>query len=151
SAIQVSSETKHLLLPVKNYVLVKRFSSKEQKRRLYASVLLESEFPHKNVGIENHVNYIHKPGGNLSVYEAFGIASLLNTTIIDKFFRSLNGNTQVNANDIRSLPLPDIENIRKIGKAVYESGSYKNGIDLDGIIAGILGLHFEKQSLDRRG
>jgi adenine-specific DNA-methyltransferase len=151
SAIQVSSETKHLLLPVKNYVLVKRFSSKEQKRRLYASVLLESEFPHKNVGIENHVNYIHKPGGNLSVYEAFGIASLLNTTIIDKFFRSLNGNTQVNATDIRSLPLPDIENIRKIGKAVYESGSYKNGIDLDGIIAGILGLHFEKQSLDRRG
>ncbi|MDD5615293.1 MAG: Eco57I restriction-modification methylase domain-containing protein [Candidatus Methanoperedens sp.] len=149
SAIQVSSETKHLLLPVKNYVLVKRFSSKEQKRRLYASVLLESEFPHKNVGIENHVNYIHKPGGNLSVIEAFGIASLLNTTIIDKFFRSLNGNTQVNATDIRSLPLPDIENIRKIGKAVYESASYKNGIDLDGIIAGILGLNFEKQSLNR--
>lgn len=140
SAIQVSSETKHLLLPVKNYVLVKRFSSKEQKRRLYASVLLESEFPHKNVGIENHVNYIHKPGGTLSVYEAFGIASLLNTTIIDKFFRSLNGNTQVNATDIRSLPLPDIENIKKIGKAVYESASYKNGIDLDGIIAGI---HFD--------
>jgi adenine-specific DNA-methyltransferase len=149
SAIQVSTETKHLLLPVKNYVLVKRFSSKEQKRRLYASVLLESEFPHKNVGIENHVNYIHKPGGNLSVYEAFGIASLLNTTIIDKFFRSLNGNTQVNATDIRSLPLPDIENIKKIGKAVYESASYKNGIDLDGIIAGILGLNFETQSLNR--
>jgi adenine-specific DNA-methyltransferase len=149
SAIQVSRETKHLLLPVKNYVLVKRFSSKEQKRRLYASVLLESEFPFKNVGIENHVNYIHKPGGFLSVFEAFGIASLLNTTIIDKFFRSLNGNTQVNATDIRSLPLPDIENIRKIGKAVYESGSYKNGIDLDGIIEGVLELHFEKQSPDR--
>jgi adenine-specific DNA-methyltransferase len=95
------------------------------------------------VGIENHVNYIHKPGGTLSVYEAFGIASLLNTTIIDKFFRSLNGNTQVNATDIRSLPLPDIENIRKIGKAVYESKSYKNGIDLDGIISGILGLNID--------
>ncbi|VVB91242.1 tRNA1(Val) (adenine(37)-N6)-methyltransferase [uncultured archaeon] len=148
SAIKVSSETKYLLLPVKNYVLVKRFSSKEQERRLYASVLLESEFPFKHVGIENHVNYIHKPGGALSVNEAFGIASLLNTTIIDKFFRSLNGNTQVNATDIRSLPLPDIENIRKIGKAVYESKSYKNGIDLDGIIAGILGLKIETQSLN---
>ncbi len=143
SAIQVCSGTKPLLLPVKNYVLVKRFSSKEQKRRLYASVLLESEFPYKIVGIENHVNYIHKPGANLSVSEAFGIASILNTTIIDSFFRSLNGNTQVNATDIRSLPFPDIENIRKIGKFVYESKSYRNGIDLDTIIAEILGINLK--------
>lgn len=132
-AIQVCAETKPLLLPVKNYVLLRRFSSKEQKRRLHASVLLESEFPYKTVGIENHVNYIHRPDANLSVYEAFGIASILNTTIIDNFFRSLNGNTQVNATDIRSLPFPDIEDIRKIGKMVYESKTYRNGIDLDNI------------------
>lgn len=147
SAIQVCSETKRLLLPVKNYVLVKRFSSKEQKRRLYASVLLESAFPYKTVGIENHVNYIHKPGADLSVYEAFGIASILNTTIFDKFFRALNGNTQVNATDIRSLPFPDIEDIIKIGKFVYESKSYKNGIDLDKIIAEILGIKIGIQNL----
>ncbi len=147
SAIQVSSETKQLLLPVKNYVLVKRFSSKEQKRRLYASVLLESEFPHKTVGIENHVNYIHKPGADLSVYEAFGIASILNTTFVDKFFRTLNGNTQVNATDIRSLPFPDIEDIRKIGKFIYESKSYKNGLDLDKTVSEILGINIEIQNL----
>lgn len=147
SAIQVRSETKPLLLPVKNYVLVKRFSSKEQKRRLYASVLLESEFPYKRVGIENHVNYIHKPGADLSVYEAFGIASILNAAIVDKFFRALNGNTQVNATDIRSLPFPNIEDIRKIGKLVYESKSYKNGIDLDKIIGEILGIKIGIQNL----
>ncbi len=149
SAIQVCSETKPLLLPVKNYVLVKRFSSKEQERRLYASVLLESEFPYKTVGIENHINYIHKLNGSLSVHEAFGIAAILNTTIVDKFFRSLNGNTQVNATDIRSLPFPDIEDIKKIGKFVYESKSYKNGIDLDSIVMGILGLNIEKQNLKK--
>ncbi len=149
SAIQVRSETKPLLLPVKNYVLVKRFSSKEQERRLYASVLLESEFPYKTVGIENHVNYIHKLNGSLSVHEVFGIAAILNTTIVDKFFRSLNGNTQVNATDIRSLPFPDIEDIKKIGKFVYESKSYKNGINLDSIVMGILGLNIETQSLKK--
>ncbi len=149
SAIRVCNDTKQLLLPVKNYVLVKRFSSKEQKRRLYASVLLESEFPYKTVGIENHVNYIHKPCADLSVYEAFGIASILNTTIVDKFFRALNGNTQVNATDIRSLPFPDIENIRKIGKFVYESKSYKNGLDLDNTFTKILGINIETQNLKK--
>lgn len=145
SAIQICNETKPLLLPIKNYVLVNRFSSKEQKRRLYASVLLESEFPYKTVGIENHVNYIYKPNGNLSVYEAFGIAAILNTTIIDNFFRSLNGNTQVNATDIRSLPFPDIEKIRKIGKLIYESNHYKNGFGLDKIVTEVLGLRIDTQ------
>lgn len=140
-AIQVCDNTLPLLLPVRNYVLVKRFSSKEQKRRLYAAVLLESDFEYKTMGIENHVNYIHKPHGNLTVYEAFGIAAILNTTVVDNFFRSFNGNTQVNATDIRSLPLPGIEDIRKIGKLVYESKSYKNGFKLDNIVAEILGIN----------
>ena len=40
----------------------------------------------------------------------------LNTTIIDQYFRALNGNTQVNATDIRSLPSPDYDKILAIGK-----------------------------------
>lgn len=140
SAIRVCDETVSLLLAVKNYVLVKRFSSKEQKRRLYAAVLLESEFPYESVGIENHVNYIYRPEGNLSVYEAFGIAGILNTTIIDNFFRSLNGNTQVNATDIRSLPLPAIEDIKTIGEVVYKSQSCRNGFHLEQAVSGILGI-----------
>ncbi|MBA7710799.1 hypothetical protein ES703_119746 [subsurface metagenome] len=140
SAIRVCDETVPLLLPVKNYVLVKRFSSKEQKRRLYAAVLLESEFPYESVGIENHVNYVYRPKGSLSVYEAYGIAGILNTTIIDNFFRSLNGNTQVNATDIRSLPLPGIEDIKRIGKVVYKSQSCRNGFHLEHAVSGILGI-----------
>ena len=143
SAIQVCSKTTPLLLPVNNYVLLKRFTSKEQKRRLHASVLLKSKFPYETVGIENHVNYIHKSRGNLSVHETYGIAAILNTTIVDNFFRSLNGNTQVNATDIRSLPFPTIEGIRKIGKLVYESKTYKNGSDLDTIVAAVIGIDAE--------
>jgi adenine-specific DNA-methyltransferase len=143
SAIRVCEGRMSLLLPVKNYVLLKRFSSKEQERRLYASVLLENEFPHRLVGIENHVNYIHRPGGNLSLQEAFGIAAILNTRVVDNFFRSLNGNTQVSATEIRSMPLPGIDDIRRIGEVVYDLVSHTNEIDLDKIAAEILGTEAE--------
>jgi adenine-specific DNA-methyltransferase len=121
SAIRVQLETVPLLVPVKNYTLVKRFTSKEQKRRLHAGVLLEKDFTYNSVGIENHLNYIYRPKGNLTIHEAVGIAALLNLKIIDDYFRALNGNTQVNAIDIRSLPLPNIEVIRKIGHLVYSA------------------------------
>jgi adenine-specific DNA-methyltransferase len=150
-AIRVSDETSPLVLPVKNYVLLKRFSSKEQKRRLYAAVLLESEFPQKTVGIENHVNYIHKPKGNLSVNEAFGIAAILNTFIIDNYFRSLNGNTQVNATDIRSLPFPKIDDIREIGKLISRPGFHQTAPDLDDIAAKALKIKIEEIKNSTKG
>lgn len=140
SAIRLCKETLPLLVPVKNYILVKRFSSKEQRRRLYAAVLLQSEFSYECIGIENHVNYIHRPRGSLSVYEAFGIAALLDTTIVDNYFRSLNGNTQVNAIDIRSLPLPKIEDIEKIGEVVYKSESCRKGLNLEVVVNRILSI-----------
>jgi adenine-specific DNA-methyltransferase len=129
SAFVDNDETKCLLLPLKNYVLLRRFSSKEQKHRLHASVLLASELPYKNIAIENHVNYIYKPKGNLSVYEAFGLAALLNTTFLDIFFRSFSGSTQVNASDVKNLPCPNIEKIQSIGKVVYDA--YITGLNVD--------------------
>ena len=151
SMIQVCGKSEPLLLPVKNYVLVKRFSSKEQERRLYTAPLLESNFSHKKVGIENHVNYVHRPGGNLSDYEAIGISAILNTYIVDNFFRSLNGNTQVNATDIRSLPFPKLEDIRKIGKIVHGSKTYRNKLNIDNTVTEILDINIDKINNLNRG
>jgi len=139
SAMGINESTKSLLLPVKNYVLVKRFSSKEQKRRLYAAVLLKKDFHFDLVGIENHVNYIHKINGELTTLEALGIASLLNTSLIDRYFRLLNGNTQVNATDVRSLPLPDLHMIEDIGKRI--SVQVTDQAVLDEMASEILGLN----------
>ena len=151
SAIKICSGTESLLIPVKNYVLLKRFSSKEQKRRLYAGVFLKDDFPHKVVGIENHLNYIYRPKGDLQMDETLGIAAILNSTIIDRFFRALNGNTQVNATDIRSLPLPAIEKIRKIGKLVNKSQTFHNGLGLDKIVAECLEIDLELVERINRG
>jgi len=137
AAIKISEESKVLLVPSKNYVLVKRFSSKEQKKRVHAGVLLKSKMKFEKIGIENHLNYVYKYGGSLSVEEAYGVASVLNTSIIDIFFRMLNGSTQVNAVDIENLPFPSIENIQTIGKAVVKLKP-TIGQELDRLIIDIL-------------
>lgn len=139
TSIYVNEKTKPLLLPVKNYVLVKRFSSKEQRKRVYSAALIKEHFPFEVIGIENHVNYIHKIDGELTTEETLGIAAVLNTSLIDNYFRSLNGNTQVNAVDIRSLPLPDLEKMREIGRRVSkEQGSYA---DLDKVVSAVLQIN----------
>jgi adenine-specific DNA-methyltransferase len=128
------------LIPVNNYVLLKRFTSKEQQRRLYASVLLQSDFQQSQlIGLENHLNYIHRPKGNLTSEEAYGLAALLNTNLVDVYFRALNGNTQVNASDMRILPLPPLDIIRQIGKRMLQSLPQIGG-ELDIIVAEILEL-----------
>lgn len=139
-AIKLTEGSKKLLLPVKNYVLVRRFSSKEEPRRLHSSVFLESEFPHEVIGIENHLNYIHKPAGDLSVNEAYGISAILNTAIVDNYFRTLNGNTQVNATDIRSLPFPSIKEVKRIGQVVRKKLASKTEFDLDKSVGVVLGI-----------
>ncbi len=136
-AIKVTDGSKALLVPTNNYILVKRFSSKEQKKRVHAGVLLKSKMKFEQIGIENHLNYIYKYGGLLSAEEAYGIAGVLNTSIIDIFFRMLNGSTQVNAVDIENLPIPSLENIQLIGKAVIKAKP-AIGPELDKLVIDIL-------------
>ena len=140
AAVCVSSSSMPILLPIKNYVLVKRFSAKEQKRRLDSAVLISKEFSYKFIGIENHINYIHKLNGELSINEAFGIASILNSKLIDIYFRALNGNTQVNATDIRNLPFPLIEDVKEIGRTSYDFFSKNERIECDNIIRNVLDI-----------
>ncbi|MGH3851063.1 MAG: Eco57I restriction-modification methylase domain-containing protein, partial [Pseudonocardiaceae bacterium] len=55
-ALVSNKATAALMLPCGNYVLVKRFSSKEERRRLVASVLEADDFDTDLVAIENHMN-----------------------------------------------------------------------------------------------
>jgi len=118
-----------LLLPNRNYVLLRRFSAKEEHRRLTASPYLSEDFSFELVGFENHLNYIYRRGGELTKDEAYGIAALLNCKLLDTYFRSFNGNTQVSATELRSIPLPPLETIQLIGKEAA-TGRLSNG-DLD--------------------
>jgi Type I restriction-modification system methyltransferase subunit len=118
-AIKDNEKTNSILVPIKNYVLLKRFTSKEQKHRLDPAILLRKDFQQFNkIGFENHLNYLYKKSGELSEFEAYGIAAILKNNIADTYFRTLNGNTQVNASEIRNMPFPQIEKINEIGQQI---------------------------------
>ena len=129
NALVASGTTRRLLLPAGNYVLVKRFSSKEQRRRVVASVLSADDLPCESVGIENHVNVYHREGGSLPVDLAWGIATYLNSTIVDRFFRHFNGHTQVNATDLRSLRYPTDGQLTALGQEAVSMNHLQAEID----------------------
>lgn len=110
--------SQNILVRNLNYVLMRRFSAKEEKRRLVAAPYVADRFASPRVGLENHLNYVHKPGGALTEDEAYGLAALLNSTLLDTWFRAVNGNTQVSATEIRSMPLPSLPVITKLGREV---------------------------------
>ncbi len=114
----ISSENgaRALLVPRKTYVLLRRFSAKEEHRRLVAAPLFETQLDSDFIGLENHLNYIHRPNGSLSEEEACGLAVLYNTELLDTYFRAVNGNTQVSATELREIRLPDRDVIIEIGR-----------------------------------
>ena len=129
-AFKCCEESLPLLVPTRNYVLLKRFSSKEEKRRLTAGCFLKADKPFPYVGIENHVNYVYHARRELTVEEVYGIAALFNSTLFDHYFRTISGNTQVNATEIRAMNFPDLEVIGRIGKQVARNTSEAEAIVL---------------------
>lgn len=122
NAIVRASATERWLYPRGCYVVVRRFSSKEERRRIVASVVLPDELPSGAVGFENHLNVFHKERSGLPESLAFGLMAYLNSSPVDGYFREFNGHTQVNATDLRSLPYPPRQVLTAIGERVRNDG-----------------------------
>lgn len=119
--ISTAQNAATLLTPKANYILTRRFSAKEDRRRIIAAPLFAHDFPGDFIGLENHLNYIHRVHGELSVPEMTGLTALFNSSLIDRYFRIANGNTQVNAAELRTLPLPPWKIIQRIGEQIIET------------------------------
>ena len=103
----VAPETRRWLFPNGHYVLIKRFTAKEEKRRVVACVY-DPVDGYDFVAFENHVNVIHRGHGPLDRSEAAGLADFLNSDLVDTYFRMFSGSTQVNATDLRRLRFPAV-------------------------------------------
>ena len=114
--IERKPESIRLLVPNNNYVILRRFSAKEEHRRLTAAPLLAGQLAGDMIGLENHLNYIHRPGGRLEEVETLGLAALYNSALMDGYFRCVNGNTQVSATELRAMPLPPLIEIKALGR-----------------------------------
>lgn len=129
NAIVSTSETSDLFVEAGYYVLTKRFSSKEQQRRIMAAIYDPSRIDSPNVSFENHLNYFHRQGKPLPVDLAKGLALYLNSTIVDQYFRLFSGHTQVNATDLRKMTYPTYEQLSRLGSYVEETMPDQETID----------------------
>ena len=116
SAIARNKHTDKLLFPSGNYTVVRRLSSKEEKRRIVASVVERKALDASTIGFENHLNVFHRNKTGLTKYLALGLMAYLSSSMLDAHFRAFNGHTQVNATDLRALPYPDADQLRRIGR-----------------------------------
>lgn len=110
---------KHHLVTSRECILVKRTTSKEQNRRILAAVL-PGEFVSQAGGVyvENHLNIIDCENSPSVSFET--VASLLNSRVIDRIFRCINGSTAVSAYELNALPLPSISHLQAIERLIAE-------------------------------
>lgn len=104
-----------------NYVLLKRFSSKDEKRRLVSGVYLAKYFDDIDfIGFGNKINYIGVKSGGMTKKEAYGLSAIFNGSFFDRYFRCISGNTQVNATEIRVMRFPTRDQVKAIGEEVLK-------------------------------
>jgi len=129
NALAIDGYTGPQTVPGGVYVLTKRFSAKEERRRVVAAIYHPEQVGWCGpVGFENHLNYYHQEGSGLPSTVADGLAAFLNSTLVDEFFRQFNGHTQVNAGDLRSLRYPDRAALDRLGGRVGEALATSGGV-----------------------
>lgn len=104
----------------KNYVFIKRFTAKEERRRLQCGIYSPKDFrEYQYIGTQNKINFVDKiDGSEMDVQTTYGVFALLNSTLFDMYYRILDGSTQVNSTEINSIPVPPVDVIREIGKRI---------------------------------
>lgn len=129
NALRHSPEIQKWLMPRGHYVLVKRFSAKEERRRLVAYHLSADELNASHVGFENHWNIFHIDKHGLSAEVAKGLSIFLNSTLLDEHFRVFSGHTQVNATDLRNMRYPSLEQLCELARRATGLTQTQTNID----------------------
>ncbi len=140
AALQVCAASMRLLLPTRNYVLLRRFSAKEEPRRLTASCFLKADQKRPYIALENHLNYVYHAERDLTEDETYGLAALFNSALLDRYFRTISGNTQVNATELRTMNFPDLKTLASIGKRIRPIMEGASSTDIERIVLRELGV-----------
>jgi len=102
--LQVTAKTEHLMVRGVS-LLIQRVTADEQPNRIVACIP-ESFCEQYGDGyfVENHLNLVQLPAAPR--VDLFYLLGLLNSQIVEFFFRAMNGNTQVSATELNLLPVP---------------------------------------------
>ncbi len=100
----------NILVDRNDYLLIKRFFSKEENG-IKINILWKEKFSYSKIGIENHVNYAKLDDNKLLL----AIFVLFKSRIYNRYFKIINGTTQVNVSDLNILPVPPLQDLKLIG------------------------------------
>ena len=118
----VVTDQRGLIQDNKNYLFVKRFTAKEESRRLQCGIYLAKNYPqYTKISTQNKINFIDGLSGEMSECLVYGLYVLFNSTLYDGYYRILNGSTQVNSTEINSMPVPDLESIQEMGRKLMRT------------------------------
>ncbi len=96
-----------------DFLLVKRFTAKEEKRRLQCGIYLKQRYKQfEYISTQNKVNFVKCDSPCIT----YGLYVLLNSTLYDTYYRILNGSTQVNSTEVNQMPIPEREVIEAMGR-----------------------------------
>lgn len=122
--IRIENNSKSLLIKNKNYILLRRFSTKDDKSRLIAAPYFCNYINSDFIGVENKVNYLYRKNGHLDRNEVVGLCALLNSKLFDTYFQIFNGTVNVSATELREMRFPPIIEIKEIGEKIIFSNDY---------------------------
>ena len=129
NAISVSDKSKSWLWKNSgHFVIVKRFSSKEERRRVVATHY-DGTLPGELIGFDNKLNVFHYAKQGFAQDVALGLCIYLNSTLLDKYYRLFGGHTQVNATDLRAINYPNLESLKFMGKKALGTKLSQKQID----------------------
>jgi adenine-specific DNA-methyltransferase len=129
NAIRVAPDSQKWLMPNYGfYVIVRRFSAKEERRRVVAYIISPDEIGKEWIGFDNCWNVFHVNKHGFDKIIAMGLACFLNSTMLDNHFRVFSGHTQVNAADLKNMRYPTIATLQALGKA-YQTTMNQEQID----------------------
>ena len=90
---------------------------------------------YKHISTQNKINFIDSINDFIiDEYLVFGLYVIFNSTIYDKYYRILNGSTQVNSTEINNIPLPSINILKSLGKRLKFSNAFS--VEMCDIILG---------------
>ena len=147
--IEFTKKSIPILSENKNYIFIRRFSSKDDASRLVATPYFAKDFDFRKIGIENHLNYIYRPDGLLSDNEIFGISALLNSKLFDTYFRTFNGNTQVSTTELKEMNFPEWQIIDEIGGKI-KNINHTNFELINTIVENTLNFNLSDNEQNRR-
>ena len=102
----------------KNMIFIKRVPAGSDDRFVNSAIYMASQLPqYKYVSTHNKVNFIDTKNESeeMSARLVFGLYALLNSTIYDRYISIVSKSKQINAKELRNLPLPPKNLIENMG------------------------------------